>query len=68
MKVSNYNPDYTSFDDLDYGDVFFHSEEGCVCMKLDDYNSAVILNNGCMIEVKDDTIIIPIPNARLVFD
>lgn len=68
MKVSNYDPSYTSFSDLDYGEVFFYSEEGCVCMKIDDYNSAVILSNGCIVEVDDDTVIVPIPNARLVFD
>lgn len=68
MKISSYDPNYTSFEDLDYGDVFFCPEEGCVCMKLDDYETAVILSNGSMINVKDDSMILPIPNARLVFD
>lgn len=68
MKIAKYDPNYTSFSDLDYGDVFFYSEEGEVCMKLNDYNSAVILSNGYIVDVEDDTVIVPIPNARLVFD
>jgi hypothetical protein len=68
MKVSKYDPNYTSFSDLDYGDVFFSSEESEVCMKVNDYNSAIILSNGYIIDVEDDTIVVPIPNARLVFD
>lgn len=68
MKVSKYDPNYTSFGDLDYGDVFFYPEEDNVCMKLDDYGMAVILINGSMIDVGEDTMIVPIPNARLVFD
>lgn len=68
MKVQNYDPNYTSFGDLDYGDVFFNPEEGEVCMKLDDYGTAVILINGSMIDVNEGSIIVPIPNARLVFD
>ena len=68
MKVSKYDPNYTSFGDLDYGDVFFHPEEESVCMKLDDYGTAVILSNGSMIDVGEGTMIVPIPNARLVFD
>lgn len=68
MKVSNYEPNYTSFDDLNYGDVFFYPEEGEVCIKVGDYNSAVILKNGDLIDVNSDVMIVPIPNARLVFD
>lgn len=68
MKISKYDPNYTSFDDLDYGDVFFYPEEGEVCMKLNDYNSAVILSNGYLVDINDDVMIVPIPNARLIFD
>ncbi len=68
MKISKYDPNYTSFGDLNEGDVFFHSEEEDVCMKLNDYGTAVILRNGYMIDVNDGAIIVPIPNARLVFD
>lgn len=68
MKVSNYDPNYTSFEDLAYGDVFFYPEEGEVCMKVDDYGMAVILKNGSMVDIREDTMIVPIPNARLVFD
>lgn len=68
MKIAKYDPNYTSFEDLDYGDVFFSSEEGEVCLKVNDYNSAIILSNGYIIDVDNDTIVIPIPNAKLVFD
>ena len=68
MKIQSYDPKYTSFGDLDYGDVFYYTEEDDVCMKLDDYDTAVVLRNGCVVDVKEDTIIIPIPSARLVFD
>ena len=68
MKVSSYAPNYTSFGDLDYGDVFFYPEEDNVCMKLDDYGMAVILINGSMVDIDDNAMVVPIPNARLVFD
>lgn len=68
MKISNYDPNYTSFDDLDYGDVFFYPAEDDVCLKLDDYGTAVILRNGSMVDIDNNTMIVPIPNARLVFD
>jgi hypothetical protein len=68
MKISSYDPKYTSFEDLECGDVFYCTEEDDICMKLDDYEMAVILRNGSMVDVKNDTMILPIANARLVFD
>ena len=68
MKISSYDPKYTSFEDLDCGDVFYNTEEDDICMKLDDYEMAVILRNGSMVDVRNDTMILPIANARLVFD
>ena len=68
MKIADYDPKYTSFRDLDYGDVFFYPAEDDICMKLDNYGMAVILRNGTMIDIGEDTMIVPIPNAKLVFD
>ena len=68
MKISSYDPKYTSFEDLHCGDVFYSTEEDDICMKLDDYEMAVVLRNGSVIDVKNSTMILPLPNARLVFD
>ena len=68
MKITDYDPKYTSYGDLNEGDVFFYPAEDDVCMKVSDYCTAVILRNGCLIDIEDHVMIVPIPNARLVFD
>lgn len=68
MKISEYDPKHISFGDLNEGDVFFYPTEDDICMKVDNYNLAVILRNGCLIDIYDNVMIVPIPNARLVFD
>ena len=68
MKISDYDPKYTSFGDLNEGDVFFFPAEDDICMKTNDYGSAVILRNGYLVDIEDHVMIVPIPNARLIFD
>lgn len=68
MKIADYDPKYTSYGDLNEGDVFFYPAEDDVCMKVNDYDQAVILRNGYLIDIDDSVMIVPIPNARLVFD
>ncbi len=68
MKIADYDPKYTSFEDLNDGDVFFYPAEDDICMKVNEYDSAVILRNGYLIDIEDNVMIVPIPNARLVFD
>lgn len=68
MKIADYDPKYTSYGDLNEGDVFFYPAEDDVCMKVNDYDMAVILRTGYLIDIEDHVMIVPIPNARLVFD
>lgn len=68
MKVADYSPSYTTFGDLNEGDVFFYPAEDDICMKTDDYGSAVILRTGCLVDIEDHVMIAPISNAKLIFD
>ena len=48
------NRSITTFDKLCEGQLFYYVSEECYCIKTDENNKAVILDNGILLRVGDD--------------
>ena len=44
----------TTFEELREGQLFYYVDEECYCIKTDEDNRAVTLDNGLIIRVSDD--------------
>lgn len=61
------NRSIVTFDELNEGQLFYYVPEECYCIKTDEDNRAVTLDNGLILRVDDDDDCLPL-NGKVVIE
>ena len=61
------NRSIVTFDELNEGQLFYYLSEECYCIKTDEDNRAVTLDNGLILRVDDDDDCLPL-NGKVVIE